>query len=98
MRIYISGPITNNQNYMEDFERAEEHLKTKYPDAEIINPAKISQLLPKSFSWEDYMAVCIALVFRTDWLYLLKGWENRKGAQYEVEIARSERKQIFKEE
>ena len=98
MRIYISGPITNNPNYVEDFERAEEYLKTKYPDAEVINPAKISQLLPKSFSWEEYMAVCIALVFRTDKLYLLKGWEKSRGAQYELEIARLERKQIFKEE
>lgn len=87
MRIYISGPITNNQNYMEDFERAERRLKEEYPDAEIINPAKISQLLPKSFSWGDYMAICIPLVFRADIVYLLEDWENSKGACLEKEIA-----------
>ena len=39
MRIYISGPITNVLDYKEKFARAEQNLKEKYPDAEIINPS-----------------------------------------------------------
>ena len=97
MRIYISGPITNNPNYMEDFERAEEYLKTKYPDAEVINPAKISQLLPKSFSWGDYMAICIPLVFRSNKIYMLKNWKKSNGANLEREIAQQAEVEIEEE-
>ena len=44
MRIYISGPITNVLDYKEKFERAEQDLKEKYPDSEIINPTVLDKL------------------------------------------------------
>ena len=42
MKIYISGAITNNPNYKEDFERAEDFLQREYPSADIINPALVN--------------------------------------------------------
>ena len=55
MKIYISGAITNNPNYKEDFERAEDYLQRKYPKAEIINPALVNSFLSKSTTHEEYM-------------------------------------------
>ena len=34
-RIYISGKITGNPNYMKEFAAAEELLKKTYPDADV---------------------------------------------------------------
>ena len=42
MKIYISGAITNNHDYKEDFERAEDYLQREYPSADIINPALVN--------------------------------------------------------
>lgn len=55
MKIYISGAITNNPNYKEDFERAEDYLQREYPGAEIINPALVNSHLPKSTTHEEHM-------------------------------------------
>ena len=62
MKIYISGAITNNPNYKEDFERAEDYLQREYPNAEIINPALVNSHLPKSTTHEEYMRMSFLYV------------------------------------
>lgn len=55
MKIYISGSISNNHNYKEDFERAEDYIFNNMPNAEVINPALVNGFLPKSTTHEEYM-------------------------------------------
>ena len=46
-RIYLSGPITEVNDYMYKFGDAEEYLEEKYTDAAVVNPARILSQLPK---------------------------------------------------
>lgn len=83
--IYISGGITEIQDYALHFEEAEEKLKMKYAD--IINPARVSCALP-TLSHSEYMTVCMALLSLCDSIYMLKGYEQSKGAMQELEYAK----------
>ena len=76
MRIYISGPITNVLDYKEKFERAEQNLKAKYPDAEIINPTVLDKL---PLTYDEYMELDLRLLGMFEGIYMLKGWEDSKG-------------------
>ena len=44
-RIYISGPITGTTDYKQRFEETEKKLKETFPDADIVNPVKITIML-----------------------------------------------------
>lgn len=46
MRIYISGPITKDKDYYKKFLMAEAKLTAD--GHEVINPAKVGLLMPKS--------------------------------------------------
>ena len=83
MKIYISGAITNNQNYKEDFERAEDYLQREYPSADIINPALVNSCLPKSTTHEEYMRMSFCMLDMADSIYMLKGWSKSCGSNRE---------------
>lgn len=83
MKIYISGAITNNPDYKEDFERAEDYLQREYPSADIINPALVNSFLPKSTTYEEYMKMCFCMLDMCDCVYFINGWEDSKGCLME---------------
>lgn len=83
--VYISGKITGNDNYMVDFEAAEDYLNSI--GHTVINPAKILSNMPKSCSHEDYMKVSLALLRLCDTIFLLRNWEKSIGARKELEVA-----------
>ena len=87
MKIYISGAITNNQNYKEDFERAEDYLQREYPSADIINPALVNSFLPKSTTYEEYMRMSFCMLDMADAIYMLKTWNKSCGANRELGYA-----------
>ena len=91
MKIYISGAITNNPNYKEDFERAEDYLQREYPKAEIINPALVNSFLPKSTTHEEYMRMSFCMLDMCDSVYFISGYENSKGAlmEYGYSVAKN---------
>lgn len=60
MTIYISGRITDYDDYEKTFDKAKIKLLDEYPGAEIINPAEI--VLPEVCDWDDYMAICLRLL------------------------------------
>lgn len=91
MKIYISGAISNNPNYKEDFERAEKKLK--YDGYEVINPTMVE--LPPSCTHTDYMKVDFALLDLADGIYLLSNYEKSKGACMELGYALAKDKIIL---
>lgn len=84
-KIYISGKITGNKNYKQEFEAAEMLLKLAgyYP----VNPAR--EHLPDGATWADYMRHDIKLLCNCDGLYMLKDWQESKGARVEHQLAQN---------
>ena len=87
MKIYISGAISNNPNYMKDFERAEDYLGKEFPKAEIINPALVNSFLPKSTTHEEYMRMSFCMLDMADAIYMLPNWRELCGASQEFGYA-----------
>lgn len=98
-RIYISGPITGNKNYMVDFLQAEKKLLESFRgEAEVINPARILHELPESATWTECMRLCYKLLDMADAVYMLPGWTKSKGACIEYGYALAKDKMLIKEE
>ena len=89
MRIYISGPITNVLDYKEKFARAEQNLKAKYPDAEIINPTVLDKL---PLEYDEYMKLDLMLLDMCDAIYMMNGWEKIKRCVHRVWLCACKRK------
>ena len=83
-KIYISGKITNNQNYKAEFEAAE--LALKIAGFQPVNPAE--EHLPDGATWADYMRQDIKLLCDCDAIYMLNGWRESAGAKIEHKLAR----------
>ena len=95
MKIYISGAISNNPNYMKDFERAEDYLGKEFPKAEIINPALVNSFLPKSTTHEEYMGMSFCMLDMCDSIYMLSNWKTSCGASQEYGYALAKDKIIL---
>lgn len=82
MKVYISGAITNNPNYKEEFAKAEELLKRN--GCEPVNPVD-----EEGKTWSEYMRRDIKLLCDCDAIYQIKGWEKSCGAKLENDIAKA---------
>lgn len=89
MKIYISGPITGTTDYVERFQKADELLKERFPEADVINPAKVSASLPENTDYEDYMKLSLCLLEMCDVIYMMEGWDDSKGALLEFQYAKA---------
>ena len=83
MKVYVSGPITGVENYMERFCAAERKLLEMPLVDTVVNPAQITSHFPADTKWSQYMDVTIQCLRGCDAIYLLKGWEKSRGAQIE---------------
>ena len=94
MKIYISGPISNNPNYQAEFQKVEQWLMLKGHTP--INPAKLDLALPKSkLTYEQFMKIDYALLEMCDGIFMLDGWQKSKGACAELSYAKSLGKQTL---
>lgn len=94
MRVYISGPITKDKGYYRKFMNAE--IKLKKAGHEVVNPARLGRLFPKSFDTTDYLACEYPIIERCDAVFFLKGWKESYGSRKEYEFAlKQEIKLIF---
>lgn len=94
--IYISGPITGTYDYLIRFSIIEDDLKNK--GYEVINPAAVNAKLPQTLSWDDFMYIDLAMLDIADTIYLMKGWENSRGAKCEAAYAIEHDKIVIKQE
>ena len=69
MKVYIAGAITDNPNYKEQFNKAEEKLKEA--GYEVINPAK-----NQGYTYREYINAGLFQLMSCDAIYLLKGYER----------------------
>lgn len=99
MKIYISGPITSDlEHWREHFADAEEALRFKYPEAEIVNPLTLEDdpayiEAQKQLEGEELynwvMRRDIKYVTDCTHIYALKCWEESRGARLEMFVGAS---------
>ena len=84
-KIFLSGPVAGMiyADAVKDFNDAEKLLQDK--GYQVINP--VSFIHPDS-DWAEAMRLCIKELKKCDAIYMLKGYENSKGASVEHCIAR----------
>lgn len=92
MLIYISGKITDNPNYVDDFFNAEKWLIEQ--GYKTLNPSNLNVIFP-SLSYEQYMALDYKLVEMADGIFMLHDWQKSKGACAELSFAKSLGKKVI---
>lgn len=81
--VYISGPMSGLPDLgRKSFAEAEKILSEEFI---VLNPAS----MPLGMKYEQYMAISIVMLQQADYICLLPGWENSKGARAEKAFADS---------
>nr|DAP02198.1 MAG TPA: N-deoxyribosyltransferase [Caudoviricetes sp.] len=92
--VFIAGPMTGKSNYnFEAFDNAESYLKCL--GYRVVNPANMGRTaLEKhgevpygSPAYKELLAATMKAVTQSDCIYMLKGWENSRGAKQELSTA-----------
>ena len=93
LKVYISGGITGVEDYMNNFSKAESKLiEDGYS---VVNPAKVNSMLPQDTDYEEYMKMSMCMLDMCDYIYLLKGWQESRGANREYGYALAKDKTIM---
>ena len=93
MKIYISGAISNTDDYMERFAKAEKELTTN--GWSVVNPAKVNAQLPEDTSYEEYMKMSFCMLDMCEAIFMLKGWSKSCGSNREYWYAMGNCKTII---
>lgn len=85
-KIYISGPISGLpfDQVKQNFNEAEIRLQEQ--GYEVVNPLN-NGLHPES-AWREHLRADIRSLMGCDAIYLLKGYQDSKGAMIEYDLAR----------
>ena len=102
--VYISGPITMNNDWRRNFDAAYARLKAEGYGV-VHNPREIGDALEtalgalgKKPAYADYMRADLKMLLQCDTIYLLKGWEGSAGARAELSVAQACKMRIIFEE
>lgn len=90
--VYLSGRISGNDNYKNEFAGAELFLKQM--EYVVINPAKILETT-EDLNYEQMMQICYRLVDISDIIFMVSGWQKSKGANAELAYAKSLGKKVM---
>lgn len=85
MKVFISGPVTGTDDYMERFARAERFLCAQGYMA--VNPVKVGAQLPEGTTHEERMKISMAMLDMCGAVFMLEGWQGSKGCGIEFEYA-----------
>ena len=89
--IYVSGKITGTSDYADRFSAAEDKLIAE--GYEVLNPVRTGKwleryLAPEKPTWVQYMKNALAAMMKADYIYMMSGWNQSKGARIEHKLAR----------
>jgi len=97
--IYIAGPMQNDAQHEEIFNKAEDCFSLK--GFMVFNPVRLGLSLKneiqKELEYADFLLYDLGFVKFADMVYMLKGWEYSPGATAEHAFARALGKQIMYE-
>ena len=94
LRIYISGPMSGNDNYLNEFLQATQTIRSAGHIP--VNPAALETVFPDA-EREEYLKFDLALLAECDAVYFLPGWRESRGANREYGYALGLDKIILKE-
>ena len=94
--IYISGKITglSKEDYQAMFDNAKVEIVQmfdKFRDVQVICPTEIAGEVESKIdspTWEDYMKPCVRQITHCTHIYMLKNWEDSRGAKIEHNLAK----------
>ena len=90
--VYLSGRITDNENYKEDFASAEKFLvRMGYI---VLNPVLLDEIVD-GLSYEQIMQIRYRCVDVSDAIFMVSGWHKSKGANAELSYAKSLGKKVM---
>lgn len=95
MKVYISGKITGQPNYMELFQAKQTELELQ--GHIVVNPSKLINILGTDFSHAEYMHICYALIDLCDEVHFLNNWIDSFGAKLEMGYALQKGKTVVVE-
>ena len=72
MKVYISGPISGTDDYIERFAAAEKYLQKR--GYEVVNPARENASLPEGTRWQEYMGESLKMLCGCDAIFMLRNW------------------------
>lgn len=111
MRIYISGPVTRQEETAKQrFDAAIPRVADAALEAgetlkgtEFINPYRVNQEMAYGLNKEavthaEYMIVSIALLSICDTIYMMSGWQQSEGCKQEHRYAMEHGYRIFYQE
>ena len=99
--IYVSGKITGTSDYVARFSTVEDKLIAE--GYEVLNPVWEGKRLEHCLetekpTWVQYMKYAIATMMKADYIYMMSGWKQSKGARLEHFLARVLKYTIIYEE
>ena len=92
-RIYIAGPMTGKEDMNRaEFEKAHKHLENlyRYVGCRIVNPIEKAKL----WGWTEETLlpsiadILLGYLVDCDAIYMLRGWQDSKGATAEHAVAK----------
>ena len=83
-KVYISGAIAQNPNFIADFAKTEQLLKGLGYD--VVNPTRISGAV-EYFDYADFMITSLMLLKKCDAIYFMSNWRKSDGCYIEKRVA-----------
>ena len=85
MKVYISGPVTGNREYREDFGSMSYMLKKN--GHQPINPVHIMESVRGVLDYKTILNADLEMLEGCDAIIMLQGWKDSEGAQKEFKKA-----------
>lgn len=90
-KVYIAGPVTGVEGYMDRFSRAEEILRTA--GHEPVNP--VAPGLVDGWEYRDYINRGLRILEECDAICLLPGWTGSRGTMLEKRYAETVKLPVY---